>query len=231
MRDLLAEHGHVLLGLAEAVLERLEHRLHVRERRPQVVARPGHELAAGVEESLELSRHLVEGRGELGDLGRSRLRARAPRGRRAASSTDASRTRRSSRRSIARAREPRPVRSVADAAVTARIFTSSPMWNIDPARQQHGAEREADGERRRGRRAGGARSGGAAAGRRATSPTARVSDGDERAAADHRDHGDEPVADAPDRLAGDFGSDGSSSIFSRRRRTWTVTVPVSSAAV
>ena len=53
---LLAERREVLGGLGEAVLERLEHRLHVRERRPQVVARPGDELAARVEELLERSR-------------------------------------------------------------------------------------------------------------------------------------------------------------------------------
>src|SRR5436853_348995 len=57
---LVAERGEVLVRRREAVLERLEHRLHRRERRPQVVARPRDELAARVEQLLELARHLVE---------------------------------------------------------------------------------------------------------------------------------------------------------------------------
>ena len=57
-------------GGGEAVLERLEHRLHVRERRAQVVARPCDELTAGVEQPLQVRGHLVQRRGELGDLGR-----------------------------------------------------------------------------------------------------------------------------------------------------------------
>ena len=36
---------------------------------------------------------------------------------------------------------------MAEAAETARIFTSSPMWNITQPGQEHGREREADGER------------------------------------------------------------------------------------
>ena len=46
---LLAEHGHELVRRAESILERFQHRLHVRERRPEIVARPGHELTARVE--------------------------------------------------------------------------------------------------------------------------------------------------------------------------------------
>ena len=53
---LLAQDRQVLLGVAEPVLERLEHRLHVRERRPEVVARPGDELAPRVEQPLEVRR-------------------------------------------------------------------------------------------------------------------------------------------------------------------------------
>ena len=120
----------VLLGLAEAVLERLEHRLHVRERRSEVVARPGDELAACVEEASEVLAHLVEGGGELGDLGRAVLgrpglevaARRARRTRRARG--------RSSRRSSGRATSAATIAVSADAAVTARIFTSSPMWNM-----------------------------------------------------------------------------------------------------
>ena len=127
---LLPEHGDVLVRGGEAVLDCLEHRLHVRERCPQVVARPRDELATRVEEPTEVVSHLVERRREVGDLGRAAARARAPRGRLAPSATDASRTR-SIDPTIERARTRAATTAVsADAAVTARIFTSSPMWNI-----------------------------------------------------------------------------------------------------
>ena len=71
--DLLPERGNVLGRLREPILDRFEHRLHVRERRPQVVARPGDELPARVEESLEAGRHLVESTGEGAQLGRPGL--------------------------------------------------------------------------------------------------------------------------------------------------------------
>ena len=54
--------------LDEAVLDRLEHRLHVRERRPEVVARPGHQLRPGVEQVLEPLRHRVERLRQRGQL-------------------------------------------------------------------------------------------------------------------------------------------------------------------
>jgi hypothetical protein len=73
---LLAQDGHVLLGRGEVVLYRLEHRLHARERCSEVVARPRDELATCVEEAAEVVAHLVEGEGELGDLGRALLRYR-----------------------------------------------------------------------------------------------------------------------------------------------------------
>jgi hypothetical protein len=57
---LLAQHREVLLGLAQTILERLEHRLHVGEGRAEVVARPRDELATGVEEATEVRSHLVE---------------------------------------------------------------------------------------------------------------------------------------------------------------------------
>ena len=63
----------VIARLAETVLERLEHRLHVRERRPEIVASPGDELAPRIEQAPEVLAHLVEGGGELGDLGRAVL--------------------------------------------------------------------------------------------------------------------------------------------------------------
>ena len=60
MSYLLAEDRDILAGVAETVLERLEHRLHVGERRAQVVARPGDQLAPRVEEATEICAHLVE---------------------------------------------------------------------------------------------------------------------------------------------------------------------------
>ena len=71
---LRSQRGNVLLGLAEAVLEGLEHRLDVGQRRAQVVARPGDELPASVEEPLQARAHLVERPGEIGDFGRAVLR-------------------------------------------------------------------------------------------------------------------------------------------------------------
>ena len=62
-----------MLGLGEPVLDRLEHRLHVRERRAQIVARPGDQLAPRVEEPLERRPPCVEGTCELGDLRRAVL--------------------------------------------------------------------------------------------------------------------------------------------------------------
>ena len=53
---LLAQRRQVVVGGREAVLDRLEHRLHRGDRRAQVVARPGDELAPRVEELLERSR-------------------------------------------------------------------------------------------------------------------------------------------------------------------------------
>ncbi len=88
---LLPHRREVALGLGQAVLERLEHRLHRGERRPEVVARPGDELAPGVEESLDVGRHLVERGRQIGELGgpalgrpRREIAAGERRGRRAA---------------------------------------------------------------------------------------------------------------------------------------------------
>ena len=66
----LVAHGReVLLGGCEPVLDGLEHRLERREGGAQVVAGMSHQLAACVEEPLELPRHAVEGGPELGQLG------------------------------------------------------------------------------------------------------------------------------------------------------------------
>ena len=71
--NLVAERGEIVLGLGQPVLECLEHRLHVRERCPQVMAGPGDELAASIEQLLEIRSHLVERLREVGNLGWSRL--------------------------------------------------------------------------------------------------------------------------------------------------------------
>ena len=59
-----------MLRLDEAVLDRLEHRLHGGERGAKVVARPRDELRACVEQLLDAGRHLVEGGRELRQLRR-----------------------------------------------------------------------------------------------------------------------------------------------------------------
>ena len=71
---LLAEGRQVLVGLAESVLERLEHGLHVCEGSPEVVACPGDELPPGVEQPLQVLAHVVERARQLGQLSRPALR-------------------------------------------------------------------------------------------------------------------------------------------------------------
>ena len=71
--NLVAQRGQVVVGIGEPVLDRLEHRLHVRERGAQVVARPRDQLAARVEEALEARGHLVERARERAQLGGSLL--------------------------------------------------------------------------------------------------------------------------------------------------------------
>ena len=74
---LLLERRQRLGRLHEAVLQRLQHRLDIGERGAEVVARPGDELPAGVEEPLEVDGHLVERRGEVVDLRRADAQVRA----------------------------------------------------------------------------------------------------------------------------------------------------------
>ncbi len=64
------DRGEVLLRPREPVLERLDHRAQRGERRAQVVAGPHHELAARVEQLLQVRGHLVERRTELLQLAR-----------------------------------------------------------------------------------------------------------------------------------------------------------------
>ena len=226
-----ASAGRYSSGLGEAVLERLEHRLHVRERRAQVVARPGDELAARVEEaargssaiSLNDAASSASSAGPASGARAVEVAARELAGRVADAVDRAA-------RSSARGRAPRSTRRQSPTRpTTARIFTSSPMWNITQPESEHGAEREADREERRARRAGAGRSGAARSSEREREPDAERGERDDDCAEHRSRH--EPVADAPDGLRGGAAADGSSSIFSRSRRTWTVTVPVSSAAV
>jgi hypothetical protein len=72
---LLSERGEVVRRLREPVLERLEHRLHVRERRAEIVARPGHELSPGIEDPCQGVAHLVEVARERCDLRGAVLRS------------------------------------------------------------------------------------------------------------------------------------------------------------
>ena len=118
-----------------------------------------------------------------------------------------------------------PTAADADAAVTARIFTSSPMWNITQPEESHGGQREDDGER------------GQAGelephGRQRAERQRRGEPGRERGGGD--DDCSTITAPTcsrrPQTVCRCVGCDGSSSIFSRSRRMWTVTVPVSSAA-
>ena len=154
-------------------------------------------------------------------LGRARVEVaarRAPRTRRGAGPAGA--------RSTGRGTRPATTATVADAAATARIFTSSPMWNITQPESSTDGEREARPRGRRARRAGVGRS---AASRSASASAEPDGERGQLRRASALRSWDEPVADAPDRLQV-RGLDGSSSIFSRSRRTCTVTVPVSSAA-
>ena len=68
--SLILQGSEVFRGVGEAVLDRFEHGGDRRDRGPQVVARGGDELAAGVEERLEVPRHLVERAPEVGKLAR-----------------------------------------------------------------------------------------------------------------------------------------------------------------
>jgi hypothetical protein len=71
---LLAHGRQVAVGLRDPVLERLEHGLHGSKGRSQVMARPGDELPAGVEEALDVAGHLVERSRQVGQLRRPALR-------------------------------------------------------------------------------------------------------------------------------------------------------------
>ena len=223
--DLVVHAGQVLVGRREAVLERLDHRLQGGEGRAQVVARVGDELAPGVEEPLELARHLVEGGPQLGELGGPVLRrARAqvaggeplaaPRWTRATGAIAGARD----QQRPGEGGDPRPDRGGEDGQVV-------PGREHQRAGQQHRAEREHHGDEReraelqaQARQA--ARQRARARRRRRASRRATA-----RAGAITRRTGSRRPRPSGCRS----GCEGSRSIFSRSRRTWTVTVPVSAA--
>ena len=70
---LLVHRGQVAVRRRNTVLDRLQHRLQRRDRRAQVVARPRDELATGVEDPVQVLRHLVERSRQVGELGRAAL--------------------------------------------------------------------------------------------------------------------------------------------------------------
>ena len=122
--------GREVLGRrGETVLDRLEHRCDRGHGRAQVVARRRDELAAGVEEAFEAAGHRVERPPQLGELARAALgcaRAEVAGGERA----EAERRRSIRARSTTTSTSAAATAADAEAAATARILTSSPMWNI-----------------------------------------------------------------------------------------------------
>ncbi len=68
--NLVVYRRDIVLRRDESVVDRLEHRLQGGERSAEVVAGPGHQLPAGVEQPLEACGHLVDSGGEVGELGR-----------------------------------------------------------------------------------------------------------------------------------------------------------------
>ena len=127
---LLVQRGDVVVRCDEPVLGRFEHGPHVRERCAKIVAGPGDELPARVEQPLDVAGHLVERRRELCDLARPVLAA--PCAGEIASRELRRRLAHPLERTHHRLGEEQPATTAIAAAVadTARIFTSSPMWNI-----------------------------------------------------------------------------------------------------
>ena len=195
------------------------------ERRAQVVARPRDQLAARLEQPLELVRHRVERVGHLGELGRSLLRRRAqvepPAARPRPLPQPVERRPDPSGRAAA-PRSPRGGATLPRRASTSGRRPSRTSPSPRAARRRaagHGAAARAPA-------AAAAASAAAAAASGDAMPTASVpSDAMTRARSWRQ-----PVAAAPDRLEL-ARPRGSSSIFARSRRMWTVTVPVSSSEV
>ena len=145
--ELLSDRGQILVRRGEPVLERLDHRAERSERRPEVVAGPGDELPASVEEPLDARRHLVEGSAELEELARaglgragSELAAGEPGGGRPQPLQGTEDPAREEQRADQR-RERRGDGDGEDLRVVVHA-------EHHPARGEHDAERQADGEQR-----------------------------------------------------------------------------------
>jgi len=148
--------------VGEPVLDRLEHRRDRRDRRAEIVACGGDELAACIEEALEVRGHLVERAAELRELAGGRPRAHVQRARRRRAAPTPREVAPPVAPPSCRARVRLRLHAAAAAAATARIFTSSPMWEHDQAGEQHREQRQEHGGSMRVRRAGAAPSGGGA---------------------------------------------------------------------
>ena len=66
--DVLSHRRQVVGRCDDAVLDCLERRLQGRQRGPEIMARPRLELPSGIEQILELGRHVVERHGHVGHL-------------------------------------------------------------------------------------------------------------------------------------------------------------------
>ena len=147
--DLVGERRHVLVGLGEPVVDRLDHRLHRGERRAQVVARPRDQLAARLEQPLDRVGHRVERVGHLGDLGRpARSDARDERSP-AASLAEAFAQAVERRADPAREQERREhARRGPPPRTTARTSVSACISNITQPGGEHAGERQDHREQR-----------------------------------------------------------------------------------
>ena len=159
------------------------------------------------------------------DLGGAAVGARAPRSP-AASRCASSPTRRIERGDRAREHERRDHGGARRTGGDGEDLHVGAHVEHDPAGEQHRGERHADGRRVRGRRAGARPSARRAARARRASPTARLAAATARA----RPITGRSGSRRPRRSCRCAGRAGSVSIFSRSRRMWTVTVPVSTAA-
>ena len=222
MPDLLVDRREVVLRRDESVVDGLEHRLHRGERRAQVVARPGHELAATSKSRSRFAPSRYSGVGasassavELSGARRSSRPAARP----SAVAEAAPGPRRSIERNSA------PITAaVDDAAATPSTARSWSESNITaPEAAPPPAGRAASRRRTTTSCDRSVRS------RRRASAIAHAQRNAQRLREKATRSRHEPVARCPTPSGAARGCDGSSSSFSRSRRTWTVTVPVSFA--
>ena len=137
--------GRYSAGVGEAVLDRFDHCAQRRNRCTQVVARPGDELAARVEEALDARGHLVEGGTELEQLTRAiDSEARALRSPEARSFDGGSQRVRAARGSWRPSTSAPPSAHSVDTTRDREDLASSCMPNITRPPSRHDPEREAD---------------------------------------------------------------------------------------